>query len=336
MLDGHLDGLSNIVNLLRSKKTRLLILILISGLCASVISAQSSFAKKDTVIPKFNFSLTKFEDIKAWQGRVQYGIGVTKDGDSISVGQDKDWMSRGLPNLIEYVVREINVKKGKPSEIFIVSTIALPAVGTKYESTGAELPRQIRIEVAPDLDPQIAMDALLFKGTSVEFLKSGYFAGIQDRFLPSMFKGPLGSIPLPAKRKLLVWAELNSGIFDSETLKEKLYFSVNTSQDVAYNTLQLNQAERAARQVAYSIKKLKEIFEMLGRPDGFEGIVTTATILSYDFVRKDDRSRERFQMYVPFDLLKRFSNLDITTQDLVDGSIILMDGSRIKVDLSAS
>lgn len=312
---------------------RTLFLAAAVALSTTLTFAQPNFGKKDIVIPKFDVSLAKFEDFKAWQGRMQYGANISRDGNSVVISHDRDWASRGLPELIEYTIREINLKKGKPSEVYLVSTVDLPAVGTKYEAY--RFPKQIKLTIAPDLDPQATLDAILFKGSSADFLKSDYVAGVLERFLPSKFVGPLSSIPPPAQRKLMIWAELKPELIASETLRDKAYLSVDMSQTVAYNTIQVNQAERAARQAEYAIKKLKEVFEIVGRPDGIEGIVATAKIVSYDFVRKDDRNLEKFEMYVPFDLLTRFSNLDITNQDLVDGSILLLDGSRIKVNLSA-
>lgn len=308
-------------------------LVLALGLSTSFAVAQSSFAKKDVVVPKFNVSLAKFEDFKAWQGRMQYNATISKDGSAVVVSQDRDWANRGLPELIEYTIREINVKKGKASEVYIVSTIDLPAVGTKYEDY--KFPKQIKLTITPDLDHQEALAAILFKGSSSEFLKSDYVASALDRFLPSKFKGPLSSIPVLTQKKLMIWGELNPDLFNAEVFKETTYLSLNTSQSVAYNTIQVNQSERGARQVEHSIKKLKELFEIVGRPEGVAGLLATATVVSYDFVRKNDRNVEKFQMYVPFELLSRFSNLDITNQELVDGSVVLVDGSRIKVNLSA-
>jgi hypothetical protein len=40
------------------------------------------------------------------------------------------------------------------------------------------------------------------------------------------------------------------------------------------------------------------------------------------------------EIYAPYDLVEKFFNLDITNQKLVDGSIVLVDGNRIEVDLS--
>ena len=175
---------------------------------------------------------------------------------------------------------------------------------------------------------------MLYKGTTSSFLDSPYFSGLVEKASNSSFPKCLAELPAGKKKELVIWADLNLSAFAETLFKEKRYLSVDTSQDVVYNTIQLNQAERTARQAEFSLKKLRDFIKIAGHCDGYYGISAMAKIGSYDFVRKDDTTLEKFEMHVPFDAFDRFISADITNQELIDASIIMMDGSRMKVNLA--
>jgi len=70
--------------------------------------------------------------------------------------------------------------------------------------------------------------------------------------------------------------------------------------------------------------------------NGIYGIKIRARISYRDFLSKgNQRSRvEVLEIFAPYDLVEKFFNHDITNQKLVDGSIVLVNGDRIEVDLS--
>ncbi len=291
------------------------------------------FVKKDTVIPKFGFALAQFDEYKKWQGNNQFIIEVGMAEGKVTIFGYKNWDSKSLPELHEYIIREIKVSKGKPTDVYILSKDTFRDMETKYGKFAVE--RQIKLSIAAELRFDEVLSAILFKGTSDEFLKSSYVQSIIGRFVQTIFTGSLAKIPIDAQRRLLVWSRLQSDAFRETKFKDKIYLGVDTTQDVVYNTIQLNQAERASRQVSFALKKLKDIFDITGGIEGIDGLSATGTIGSYNFVRKDDRTDERFEMHVTFDILKRYANAEITNQELVDASLILVDGSRIKVNLTS-
>jgi hypothetical protein len=70
--------------------------------------------------------------------------------------------------------------------------------------------------------------------------------------------------------------------------------------------------------------------------NGIYGIKIRTRILYRDFLSKRNQRPhvEVIEIFAPYDLVEKFFNLDITNQKLVDGSIVLVNGDRIEVDLS--
>ncbi len=302
--------------------TLLFSLVLFSALTSFT---QTPIVKGDWVIPKFDSEIAPFDKFKAWQGRMESSITVSQVTPGvIALNSSAKWRDRAFPDLAAYRISDIKQSNNKPSEVVLVTDATTPIA--KYGN--AELRTQIKLLIAPELDLQKVLSDLLFKGTRSEFLMSDYLSTLINDFLPKIFKGSLATLPIEQQKKLIIWSNLKMDVFGEAVFKDKKFFSVTTSEDVVYNTIQLNQAERTARQTEKSLKNLREIYAITAKIQSFDGIKLATTISSYDFVRKDDRHDEKFEMFITFDLLKMFIDADITNQELIDGSTILLDGAE--------
>ncbi len=294
-------------------KTLLLILVL-------SISTFAQFAKGDVVVPKFSQNVAKFDKIKIWQAKAQYSVAVTKGaGNDYVINGDSDWIMKGFPFMEVFELKEFEASKNKPARILLKN----PTV-------------QFEITVSAGVNVQDALSAILYKGTPDSFAVTPYFIDVEQKLLPITFQGKLASIPVEKQKQLLKAVNYSSNAFITTDFKDKTYLETKFSDGVVYNTLQLNAVERAARQTESAIKQLKLLFEKTGAVENIEGIKLITSIYSKNFVREKygNGQEESFEMYVSFDLLKKFLDAEITNQDLVDGSIILVDGSRVKIDLT--
>ncbi len=282
------------------------------------LPAFGQFAKGDLVVPKFTESTLKFDKIKVWTSMNQYSLAAAKSANGAYILNGKtDWQGV-FPLLAEFHIKEIETSKKKPSRVLLLGKT-----------------NQIEVTIPNDLNLQEALDTILFKGNIEGLTTSGYFQDLEKRWLPILFTDKLARIPFDSQRKLLREADYSISPYQAK-FKEKSYLAVKFSDDVIYNTIQLNQAARAARQTESGIKKLKSIFQITGKLQEIEGIKLAAEIRSKDFVsEKFSRGNtETFEMYVPFDLLQKFIEAEITNQELIDGSIILVEGNRLKIDLT--
>lgn len=298
---------------------RKLLPLIIAVLAATTNFGQ--FAKKQPVTLKFNGEIPKFEKIHIWSASEQSLVTVSETSPgTIALNGRTNWREAGLPSLRPYLISDFKIEKKKSSEIILAEVGEL---------------RRVKILIPPTMDVQKTLAEILYLGNPKEFLDSEYFTGLLKKAAPTVFTGELADLPFEKHKELLFWSGLDFKAFGEKTYKEKRYLSVDTSQDVVYNTIQLNQAERVARQTQHVLKKIKELYKIIGKPGNYDGIRATAKISSYDFVRKDDTTNEEYEIYMPADLLRKFFEADITNQDLIDGSVILVDGTRVKADLTS-
>jgi hypothetical protein len=65
------------------------------------------------------------------------------------------------------------------------------------------------------------------------------------------------------------------------------------------------------------------------------GVKMTVEIDHADFLNKrESGGTDRIEIYAPLDLVRRFAADDITSQQLIDGCVVLVDGNRISVNLA--
>lgn len=285
----------------------------------SATFAQSEIKSGDWVVPKFPQKLVTFDKIKVWSARSQYKVILSKSPAGVAVNSVNEWQALDFPMMFNFKVKEFERGKNKPGRILLVATSF-----------------QIEIIVPAEIDLQTAAASVLFRGTLSQFLVSDYFLTQQKLILPKIFSGPSSSLPYDTQAEIMKWVGFKSDALSTATFKEKSYLALKLDSDVVYNTIQVNQAERASRQTEIALIKLKEMFSIVGKAPMFDGVKILAPIYSRDFVneRYRDPHEERFEIYVSFDLLKKFVESDITNQELTEGSIILIDGSRVKVNLS--
>lgn len=297
-----------------------LVLFLILILSLSVYSQQGEIAKDSTVVPKFTAKSLIFDKLKVWSLRKQYSavISQTANGE-YAINGHTDWAASDFPLIADFRVRELDISKKKDSRLLLI------AEGI-----------QIEILIPPSIDPNQAFASLLFNGSVNSFINSPYFQGLEKRLLPKIFGEKLAAIPLETQQALMRGVNYNGNVYGSEVFKERVYFTVNFSDNIIYNTIQINQAERASRQTESALKQIKAVFLKTQAINEIHGIKVATVIQSRDFLREKyiEPHKERFEMFTPFELIQKFIDADITNQEMVDGSIILIDGSRVKVNLT--
>jgi hypothetical protein len=129
---------------------------------------------------------------------------------------------------------------------------------------------------------------------------------------------------------------VGTGKASVEIYKDKSYLSVDLGAgDYVYNTLQMNQTERVARRMADAIGSVKSLYRAVGTcPEGVHGIKVTFLASYKNFLREYERGADNVQAYFPCELIAKFQEADITSQALVTGSVVIVDGDRIEVSLT--
>jgi len=300
---------------------KIYIYILLTILFLSFVSFGQSFSKKDLVVPKFSKEAAPYDKINVWQGKVQYKTTVSKTSEgNYALNGNANWTQLNFPIMESYFIDELETSPKKTSKVLLKN-----------------LSSMVLITFEPGLDVQQALSHLLFKGLPDEFERTDYFKNIEKPLLSKIFTGKLASIPAETQHSLVKVFGYDMSSITVVDFKEKSYLSVVLDNKFVYNTIQVNDAERASRKTQEALKLLSTIGKQVKNISEVEGVKITSEILSKDFVReKYSKGKiETYEIYTSFSSLYKFIDAEITNQELIDNSIILVDGSRVKVNLTS-
>lgn len=163
---------------------------------------------------------------------------------------------------------------------------------------------------------------------------------LQEKFKPYGFD--VIEFVAYAKNNLKTRGEINFGSIapeiDFKTFKEQNYIEVKINYLVTYNTLRVSMYEAASMTFDEVVKKLaKKIITDFKKQDSITGFIFNISYSDMDFLAKEKTLRlVRNEFILPKEACKKYANLEITNQDLINQSIVLVDGERISLNLQIS
>jgi hypothetical protein len=231
-----------------------------------------------------------------------------------------DWRAAGFPSGRLYQVGKIKVTdrdsiKGKWIEVTLT---VRPTVDYRV--------------YAPEKDPQALRGAIAPEGKTDSAYAASY-AALGDR----MFTGPLASFSADERRLLLAFAHTTalSTQIASEDYKDNLYLVLSLPEDGSiWNDLKVNRAQRLGRLIGDRLSLLKAFAKVAVPHDSIGGLKLEQGSRHGTAPDYRDAKADQVEAYFPLSLLVKFADADITSQALVNGSIILLNSDRIDVDLS--
>ena len=251
-----------------------------------------------------------------------YTVSVDQGPTGLTVGGFPDWQSKGWAS--QYYLKLTKAEKK-----------------TGYFQVELELANgnHIKLRFLPSVtDINAALDKLVFPGTLDQFKASDYYRKeLTGIFFPRIFTGPLAGIAFDKQLKMLEAMEYDPEAIGSETYKGKLYLTLRMpDDDLVYNSNQVNQPGRVARVLQRGLLTLLKGLQQLYLADvtGIEGIKLEHRILYRNFGTDESTSTDTMVLYATAEQLSSFAENDITNQQLVDKSIILVNGDRVAVSLT--
>jgi hypothetical protein len=152
-----------------------------------------------------------------------------------------------------------------------------------------------------------------------------------------IFTGPLAQLPATLKLSLFNTVCDGQNTLGTETYKDKSYVAVALSSDGnVYNSLKLNEAARVAQVVNGRLLSEIKLYGKIAGLVGIEGVKFAVGIAYKDFVNESVPHIDNLEIYVPLNLSTKFADADITSQQMIDGSIVVLNGNRIQVSLAGS
>ena len=91
-----------------------------------------------------------------------------------------------------------------------------------------------------------------------------------------------------------------------------------------------------ARVINENLLDRVKLFGGIAQMTGIDGVKLAVGIAYQDLVSETVPHVDNLEVYVPLDLAMKFAEADITSQQLIDGSTVLLNGNRVQVSLLVS
>ena len=279
-----------------------------------------TLSKEQPLVIKIPRKLLKYENSSIRSGLPIFTANVSVVGETIMVEGESDWQLRGWPPMLTLFYE----KSSKEKE------------GTEIEFRSSSAYVKLRFEAdTPNVDAVLGQ--LVFLGTAESFESSAEFKALTEKLLPIKFSGVLAEIPRDKQFQLLKDLGYKDDEMDVAEFKGKQYIAFSPTSPTAEFNSQVNRTARVATVLkALVLPAFDKVAPVITDANGIYGIKIRARIFYRDFLSKRNQRPhvEVLEIFAPYDLVEKFFNLDITNQKLVDGSVVLVNGDRIEVDLS--
>jgi hypothetical protein len=283
---------------------------------------QAMFTKGSFVVPKFSAELLGFKSVSVWSGRMKYTTSVSQTADGLTVVNGKtDWKDAGWSFRTDFPVKEVKTSK---------------------KGTFVKLQND-QFEIELNFDPAIkdinkAMNDVFYPGNFNSFKLTEYYqTDVVDRFIPRIFKGVLVNITSKEKLEMIDYAGYNLdalGIFD---YKDKQYLRCEIANGTSYNTRVVSDSQRTSTVIKGKLlEPIKFYFSKVKEINGVDGLKMVITIFYRDFISDLSDKKDSLEIYLPKEEIGKFIDADITNQELMNKSIVILNGNRIQVDLNNS
>jgi hypothetical protein len=247
--------------------------------------------------------------------------GVTEVFDSSAGIWHANWRSMGFASAGRYDIDKIKTVdregyKGKFIEVTINTA-------TPYADLRLFVPENQPEVVRTLIAPSAVRDSVLM--LSYEALDSAVFVGPLAAFTPS------------ERLLILQWANVTaSGTHvGSEEFKGVTYMAiVLPSNGNVWNDLRVTRSQRIGKAIGAQLPLLKAFAKLAMQHGVIGGLKLQQPVAHGTAPNYTDTTTDTVEAYFPLAAVVSFADADITSQALVNHSIILVNGDRVEVDLS--
>lgn len=250
-----------------------------------------------------------------------------RDGGLVPWG-NADWKTSGFPLMREYTIHSTRTRRG-------TTEIDLRGNGER-----------LKLRFPPDVaNTAAALTQFALPGSPSSPAALAYLEGIDEKLAPGLF-GDVRLPLTPVQQQALTRAARESGhavTFGRSEYKARIYLRVDLGALASpYAALLPNQLARVAKAVN---EQLATVLKVFGRPlsgshvvDGLQLAVRLAAPKSAWVAspQPDDPpgSGDLVRWYVPLEVIARFTSDEITSQQVVDQSVVTVNGNRVELSLA--
>lgn len=168
--------------------------------------------------------------------------------------------------------------------------------------------------------------------TADDYMADGFGSKPADRELREK---AIRFLMLIRLQSLLNEAEVPLKAFNTSDFKGKRYFQLKLNSTTQYNSLKLNKYDIGKQLFDESLRKvLSPLNDHISNPKAFYGYDMIINGYSKSFTDKNAVAEKiEYRFLMPQDAVKRYKDKDISGQQLLDASVILMNDERIDMKL---
>ncbi len=290
-------------------------------------SEDTGFSKRDSVVIAVPTALMNVHLSTGIFATYKYDLDARSNGGVIEVLDSatgtwrSDWRSAGFPPSGRYDIHKI---------------IKVTRIGTKQKmweiTVNTSGTQDFRIFV-PVEQPEVAR-ALIAPVAAADSVLQLSYAAIDS----VTFVGPLATFSPAERTALLKFAHItaNGTTLGSEDFKGLTYMTISLPlYGSTWNDLQVTRSKRIGALIEEQLALLK-LFAKIAMPhDAIGGLMLRQDVRHGTAPYYTDATTEHVMAYFPLKAILSFADFDITSQELVNQSIILVDDNRVEVDLSS-
>ena len=276
--------------------------------------------KGTRIVLKIPAKIVGFEKVGFWSGSLNYGTVIEQSTTSgLIVGGIAQWRTAGWP-----LMRQLTLEKVSRNNRFTEIELRDPLFNVKlrFDSTVKDMNAAFR-EVA-------------FIGLLSEFEASAYYQQeVVAKILPLIFAGKLASITTKAKLRLLSEVRYIDSAIRTEKYKGDTYLVLNAGGDVQiYNTIQMDQSARVAHALNQRVLSyMKRVAKIISFHSEVDGIKVEIDLPYKNFVTEynNQPNYDHLEIYAPMDVIRQFADDELTNQEFVEESVLLVNGNRSRI-----
>jgi hypothetical protein len=309
--------------LLKFKERCLLFVVFNLALCAFAAAQQNSvidIPKGKFVVLKVPGKLAGYEKVSSWNGNVSYSAIVEQsEKGGLIVSGLSEWRAAGWP-----LMRQLTFEKVSREKNYTLVELRDPlfSIKLRFDNTIKDL--------------NASFHEIAFVGLLSEFEASDYYRNeVINTVLPRVFSGSLASIPTERKLNLLKELRYVDSAIRYEKYKGNDYLSIDVGGDTeVYNTIRVDQSHRIGHSLNQRVLAyFKRVARIIKFHQQVDGIKVTILIPYKNFVTESYNapSYDQIEIYSPMDVIRQFADDELTNQEFVEESILLVNGNRMRI-----
>ena len=258
----------------------------------------------------------------SWSGVLWLNATIKSSENGIAVNNVTDWRLSAFPPMTELKVTKVKVEGGLGLTEIELSAGDIFSIKFAFERGKGDQLFPGVVATKDEVDT--------YRTETYKLLAPKFFDGT-----------PLAGISEEKKILLCQFANVTAGGKKVSTAlyKEKLYLVVDTGRDTSvYNEIRMNQMQRVAHVFN---ERLLTVLKGFTIPTGDDlnlfGLKLEFQIPHKNFMHEaDEATYDQLEIYAPIDLIQKFAQADITSQQFLDGCVVIVDGNRISVPLATT